>query len=65
MNQGELQLNELAMIVRIYAEEGVSQPSLFVTLAEQVSDNISKLDLNTFVDAYIALNSFRTAQRYP
>ena len=61
VNQGELQLNELAMIVRIYAEEGVSQPSLFVTLAEQVSDNISKLDLNTFVDAYIALNSFRTA----
>ena len=53
------------MIVRIYAEEGISQPSLFVTLAEQVSDNMTKLDLNTFVDAYIALNSFRTAQRYP
>ena len=56
--QGDLQVSELTFIARIYAESGVTQNALFVLLAEQLSDP-SKLDLNSFVDAYAALTTFK------
>ena len=57
--KGEVEVNILAFIARVYADNNVQQSSLFEALADEVYANLRLLDQDGFVNAYVALTTHR------